>query len=77
MTSFSKVGLGISAAHFVPVNDVPYNNFSINGFVFFPTNDSGLSFVVSASALQYLSLGVGYDVKLKTIFGLTGIVYTF
>jgi hypothetical protein len=77
MTAFSKVGLGLSYAHFVPVNDLPYNNFSVNGFVFFPTNDSGLSFVISASALQYISLGLGYDVKLKTVFGLTGIVYTF
>jgi hypothetical protein len=76
-TSFSKVGLGISYAHYIPVNDTPYNNFSLNGFVFFPTNNSGLSLVASISALQYLSIGIGYDIKLKEVFALTGITYTF
>jgi hypothetical protein len=77
MTSFSKVGLGISYSHFVPVNDLPYNNFSANAFVFFPTNDSGVSFALTVSALQYINVGAGYDVKLKTPFILTGIAYTF
>ena len=77
MSTFSKVGLGMSYAHFVPVNDLPYNNFSLNGFVFFPTNDSGVSFALTISALQYINLGAGFDVKLKTPFLLTGITYTF
>jgi hypothetical protein len=77
MTSFSKVGLGISYAHYIPINDAPYNNFSVNGFLFFPTNESGLSLVVSVSALQYVSIGAGYDIKLKQVFALTGITYTF
>jgi hypothetical protein len=77
MSSFSKVGMGISYVHYVPVNDVPYNNFSLNGFVFFPTNDSGISVAVTVSALQYISAGIGYDVKLKSPFALTGLTYTF
>jgi hypothetical protein len=77
MTLFSKIGLGISYSHFIPVNDLPYNNFSLNGFVFFPTAESGVSFAVTASALQYVNIGAGYDVKLKVPFILTGISYTF
>jgi hypothetical protein len=78
MSAFSKVGMGISYAHYVPVNDLPYNNFSLNGFVLFPVQDeSGFSLALTVSALQYINIGAGYDFGFKKVFGLTGLVYTF
>lgn len=78
-TVFSKVGVGMSYAHYVPSpGDLPYNDFSLHCFVFLPTTpDDGLSFAASISSLKYLNLGIGYDVKLKQPFLLTGAVYTF
>jgi len=77
MTSFSKVGLGLSYAHFIPLNDEAYNNYSFNAFVFFPVDESGLSLALTVSALQYINIGLGYDLGNKQVFGLTGITYTF
>ena len=77
MTSFSKVGLGMSYAHFIPVDDLPYNNYSLNGFVFFPTDGSGLSLAATISALEYINTGFGYDFGVNKVFLLTGITYTF
>lgn len=77
MTSFSKVGLGMSYAHFIPVEGLPYNNYSLNGFIFFPTDGSGLSLAATLSALEYISAGFGYDFGVNKVFLLTGITYTF
>lgn len=78
-SAFSKVGLGISYVHYILVDGEPYNNFSVNGFVFLPVKEpeSGLSLAATISALQYINLGFGYDFGLKRVFGLTGISYTF
>ena len=76
-SAFSKVGLGMSLASFIPVDGEPYNNYSLNAFVFFPVDDTGLALAATISALEYISAGVGYDFGVKKVFLLTGITYTF
>lgn len=79
LSSFSKVGLGLSVAHFIPIDGLPYNNYSINAFIFFPTQqpENGLSLALTVSALKYINVGLGYDFGIKRPFALTGITYTF
>ena len=79
MSSFSKVGLGMSYAHYIPVDGLPYNNYSLNAFVFLPVVEpqSGLALAATVSALKYINVGIGYDFGVNKVFGLTGIQYTF
>ena len=79
MSAFSKVGLGMSYAHYILIDDKPYNNYSFSGFVFFPTEEpmSSLSLVATISTLRYINLGMGYDFGIKKVFALTGVAYTF
>ena len=77
MSSFTKVGLGMSYAHFIPIDGLPYNNYSLNAFVFFPVEESGLALAATISALEYINAGIGYDFGVKKVFLLTGITYTF
>jgi hypothetical protein len=79
----SKTGAGLSFAHYIIVDDELYNNYSINGMMLFPTEgDTYISLVVTASTMQYLSFGVGYDVipdnpVFKNFFLMTGITFVF
>lgn len=79
LSSFSKVGLGLSVAHFIPIDELPYNNYSINAFIFFPTQqpENGLSIALTISTLKYINIGAGYDFGVKRVFALTGVTYTF
>lgn len=77
MSSFTKVGLGMSYAHFIPIDGLPYNNYSLNAFVFFPVEESGLALAATISALEYINAGIGYDFGVNKVFLLTGITYTF
>jgi len=79
MSSFTKVGLGISYAHFVPGETEPYNDYSFNGFIFLPTKEpeSGLALALTVSALKYINAGMGYDFGPNKFFLLTGLTYTF
>ena len=79
MSSFSKVGLGISYAHFIPIDELPYNNYSLNAFIFFPVvePESGLALAVTISTLKFINVGIGYDTGVKKMFALTGVQYSF
>lgn len=49
--SFARVGIGVSYAHFIEVEGLPYNNYSIDGFVLLPTD----------TELTYFSLGLAFS----------------
>lgn len=61
--SFSKIGIGFSWAHYVESDGLPYNNFSVNAFLFLPTlnTDNIISLAVTVSALQYLQIGFDFE----------------
>jgi len=86
--TFSKYGVGLSYAHYVEVEGLPYNNFSVNGFMFIPTNNDANAFslglTVSALDVFGMSLQAGIDFepgKIKSdyfpISPLLGVKYTF
>jgi hypothetical protein len=77
-SSFNKVGLGASYSHFIQTETGPYNNVSVNGFVFFPTDGgSKLTIAATVSTLKYINVGLCYDFGTKKPGLLTGISYTF
>jgi len=78
LSTFSKIGMGLSYAHYKDVDGLPYNDFSINGFLFVPTaGEYTTSIAVTVSAFQYLQAGINYDAGLKQFGLLTGVKYSF
>jgi hypothetical protein len=86
--TFSKYGIGLSYAHYIDVEGLPYNNFSLNGFMFIPTQGVAdafsLGLTVSALDIFGMSLQAGVDFepgKIKSdyfpVSPLLGIKYTF
>lgn len=80
--SLSQVGTGISYAHFIDQNGLPYQNFSADLIVLYGTEFTDvaplkLSLALSVTAWQYLSFGGGYSFSDKKFFLLTGITYRF
>jgi hypothetical protein len=77
-SSFSKVGLGGSYAHFIESEGSPYNDYSINGFVFFPTDGGAkLTLAATISTLKYIQVGLCWDFGTNKPGLLTGLSYTF
>jgi hypothetical protein len=76
--AFSKFGLGLSYAHYKD-GEVPYNDFSVNAFMFFPADGDimSTSLAVTVGALQFIQVGCLYDFTLKKFGVLTGLKYTF
>ena len=82
VSSLSSLGTGISYSHFINQNNAPYNNFGINALILFTDQLGGvspakLSFAITGSFLQYISIGGGYSFANKKFFILTGIAYNF
>jgi hypothetical protein len=82
VSSLTKAGMGLSYSHFVQQNGTPYNDFSVNAIFLFDVVPAGttsinLSPVLTLSALQFVSVGVGYDIGANKAFGLIGINYNF
>jgi hypothetical protein len=82
VASLSSLGTGISYQHFVEADGEPYANFGANLLVLFEQDFAGiepthLSFAVTGSLFQYVSVGVGYSLNSKHFFVLTGISYSF
>lgn len=87
----SKAGVGLSYAHYIEVEGLPYNNFSVNGIVLLPTanalgvvveDNSSLALAVTVTALRYVNIGLGYDIikgvpVTQNLFLLTGVTLTF
>jgi hypothetical protein len=77
-SAFSKVGLGLSYAHFIQSEGLPYNDYSFNGFLFFPTDGTTKpTLALTVSALKYIQVGIDYDFGVQKVGLLTGITYTF
>lgn len=79
--AFSSTGMGISYAHYIDVNNEPYNNFGFNFLVLMNTSTiddpTSISLAGTISALKFVSLGGGYDLGRKVVFFLTGVSYSF
>jgi hypothetical protein len=79
----SKAGIGVSYAHYIMSGEEPFNDWSVNGMLMFPTNgNTNMGLAVTVSALRYINLGLGYDfIKgspfRENLFFLTGVQYTF
>jgi len=83
VSSLSSLGTGLSYQHLIADGDgEPYTNYGINALILF-TNKVGdvapasLSFAVTGSFLNYVSLGAGYSLEARKLFILTGITYSF
>jgi len=81
--AYEKIGVGLSYAHYKDVDGSPYNDFSVNGFMFFPLDEnSSVSFAVAGSFFQYFELGFGFEPKLINsdylpVYPFLGAKYTF
>ena len=79
----SKTGAGLTFAHYIEVDGLPYNNFSISGLVLMPTDEDPLvSLAVSVTALKYVNVGLGYEINksvpvAQNLFLMTGVQLTF
>lgn len=82
VSSFSSLGTGLSFQHLISDEGEPYTNYGFNALILF-TNKIGdvapasLSFAVTGSFLNYVSLGAGYSLQARKLFILTGITYSF
>jgi hypothetical protein len=76
--AFNKTGMGLSYAHYIDQDGLPYNNVSVNGFLFFPVDGSAkVTIAGTVSFLKYIQVGLDYDAGLNKLGVLTGISYTF
>jgi len=81
-TPLSRIGGGLSYAHYIPVDGVPVNNYSFNALVLIPTDaitNVGAALTVS---MFNVNIGVLYDFVKGTAFKdniglLTGVSLTF
>lgn len=80
--TLSAGGIGVSYEHFIDIDGVPYNNFGINGALLINTDILAEVPVspcpyIGVQALQFLNLGVGYDLGVKRLFFALGASYSF
>lgn len=78
----TSAGIGISFAHYIDNNGVPYSDYGFNLLVLTDTEIAGVTFsdlyiAGTVSAFQFVSVGAGYNLGLRQFFFLTGIVYNF
>lgn len=82
VSSFSSLGTGISYQNIISQNEKPYTRFGINALILFTqkigdVEPASLSFALTGSFWQYISIGGGYSLQAKKFFLLTGIAYNF
>ncbi len=84
VASLTSLGTGVSYAHFIDNEGVPYNNFSVNALLLFnqdlingSVEPAKLSLAITGSFLQFVSVGAGINFSTKKFFLLTGVVYNF
>ncbi len=80
--ALNSMGAGISYSNFVEVDGEPYNRISINGLILFgysvqEVTPTTVSLAVTATILQHISFGAGYNFGIKKPFLLTGVALTF
>lgn len=77
-----KTGPGISLAHYVDKDGVPFNNYTVNGMLLIPLmEEEPAALAIGVSAFN-LNVGLGLDLIKSTpfkhmIFGFFGAQYTF
>jgi hypothetical protein len=81
-TPLSRIGGGLSYAHYIPVDGVPVNNYSFNGLVLIPTDAITSMGIALTASIFHVDAGVVYDFvkgkKFKDNIGfLTGVSLTF
>lgn len=80
--ALNSAGAGISYSNFVDIDGVPYNRFSINGLILFgydikEVSPAQVSLAVTATILEKLSFGGGWNFSHGKPFLLSGIAITF
>jgi hypothetical protein len=81
-SALSSAGLGISYAHFIEANNLPYNNFSVNALLLLGaslenTEPASMSIALTGSFMNFVSLGGLYSFGSKSFGILTGVVIKF
>ena len=81
-SALSSAGLGVSYAHFVESNGLPYNNFSANALLLLGaslenTEPANISFAITGSFMNFVSLGGLYNFQSKSFGILTGVAIRF
>jgi hypothetical protein len=81
-SALSSAGLGVSYAHFVEANGLPYNNFSVNALLLLggnieATEPASMSFAITGSFMNFVSLGGLYNFGNKSFGILTGVAIKF
>jgi len=76
---FKAAGFGISYQHFIQSNGSPVTNYGVTllGLLDGTTDKLTISPAVGFNFMQFVSVGVGYNVPGKHVFGLLGIQYNF
>lgn len=81
-SSLTSAGIGISYAHFIDNEGVPYSDYGFNLLVLTDTELNGVTFsdmyiAGTVSAFQFISVGAGYNLGLKQFFFLSGVTINF
>lgn len=81
--AISRVGIGLSYAHYVETSTNPFNNYAVNAFLFMPTQDrEKVALGLTGTIMRYFTAGILYNLDssqgAKYNFGiLTGVTITF
>ena len=81
-SALSSAGIGISYAHFIEANSLPYNNFSVNALLLLggnieATEPASMSIALTGSFMNFVSLGGLYNFSSKSFGILTGVAIKF
>ena len=81
-SAISSAGLGVSYAHYVEANRLPYNNFSVNALLLLGaslenTEPANVSLALTGSFMNFVSIGALYNVSNKSFGILTGVLLKF
>jgi hypothetical protein len=81
-SALSSAGMGVSYAHFIEANGLPYNNFSVNAVMLLGADiqnpsPATISFALTGTLFEYLNLGGLYNFSTKSFGILTGVQIKF
>jgi hypothetical protein len=81
-SALSSAGLGVSYAHYIEANGLPYNNFSLNALLLLGASlenpePANMSFALTGSFINFVSLGGLYNFSNKSFGILTGVLIKF
>jgi hypothetical protein len=81
-TALSSAGLGVSYAHFIESNGLPYNNFSVNALLLLGASletpePASVSLALTGSFMNFISVGGLYNFGSKSFGILTGVAIKF